>query len=35
MLLTGRKDEGIVRFYERCGFRRDDKLGFVARPAQN
>lgn len=33
MLLTGRKDDGIVRFYERCGFRRDDKLGFVARPA--
>jgi GNAT superfamily N-acetyltransferase len=33
MLLTGRKDDGIVGFYERCGFRRDDKLGFVARPA--
>jgi len=32
MLLTGRKDDGIIRFYERCGFRRDDKLGFVARP---
>lgn len=34
MLLTGRKDDGIVRFYEGCGFRRDDKLGFVARTAQ-
>jgi ribosomal protein S18 acetylase RimI-like enzyme len=34
MLLTGRKDEGTLRFYERAGFRRGEKTGFVAKPDQ-
>jgi GNAT superfamily N-acetyltransferase len=33
MLLTGRKDEGTLRFYERAGFDRHGKQAFVARPA--
>jgi GNAT superfamily N-acetyltransferase len=28
MLMTGRKDEGILQFYEKVGFRRDIKTGF-------
>jgi GNAT superfamily N-acetyltransferase len=32
MLLTGRKDEATLRFYEGAGFSRDGKTGFVARP---
>jgi GNAT superfamily N-acetyltransferase len=32
MLLTGRKDEGVYRFYEKAGFRRDVKTGFIAYP---
>ena len=32
MLLTGRKDEGVFRFYKKAGFRRDVKTGFIAYP---
>ena len=32
MLLTGRKDEEISRFYESAGFDRHTKQAFVARP---
>jgi len=32
MLLTGRKDEAISRFYESAGFDRPAKQAFVARP---
>jgi GNAT superfamily N-acetyltransferase len=32
MLLTGRKDEGIFRFYESAGFDGNDKRAFLARP---
>lgn len=32
MLLTGRKDEGTLRFYEQAGFDQHDKQAFVARP---
>jgi len=32
MLLTGRKDPGTLRFYERSGFRREGKTGFIAKP---
>jgi GNAT superfamily N-acetyltransferase len=32
MLLTGRKDEGVFRFYEKAGFQRDVKIGFIAYP---
>ena len=32
MLLTGRKDEATLRFYERAGFKRGVKTGFVADP---
>lgn len=32
MLLTGRKDEGTLRFYERAGFKRNIKTGFIAYP---
>lgn len=28
MLMTGRKDEGVLQFYEKVGFRRDIKTGF-------
>jgi GNAT superfamily N-acetyltransferase len=31
MLLSGRKDEGTLRFYEGAGFTRGEKTGFVAR----
>ena len=32
VLLTGRKDEGTLGFYERAGFDRHAKQAFVARP---
>lgn len=32
MLLTGRKDEGTLRFYERAGFDQHDKQAFIAKP---
>lgn len=32
MLLTGRKDEATLRFYEDAGFSREGKTGFVATP---
>jgi GNAT superfamily N-acetyltransferase len=34
MLLTGRKDEATLRFYEKAGFDRHGKQAFVARPAE-
>lgn len=33
MLLTGRKDERTLRFYEQTGFDRYGKQAFVAKPA--
>jgi GNAT superfamily N-acetyltransferase len=30
MLLSGRKDEAVVRFYESAGFNSDQKRGYVA-----
>jgi GNAT superfamily N-acetyltransferase len=33
MLLTGRRDEGTLRFYEQAGFARHGKQAFVAKPA--
>jgi ribosomal protein S18 acetylase RimI-like enzyme len=32
LLLTGRKDEAVWRFYESLGFDRHEKVGFVATP---
>jgi len=32
MLLTGRKDEGTLRFYEQVGFDRHGKQAFIAKP---
>ena len=32
MLLTGRKQEEVLRFYEQAGFKRGEKMGFVAHP---
>jgi ribosomal protein S18 acetylase RimI-like enzyme len=32
MLLTGHKDEAVLRFYERAGFLRGIKTGFIAYP---
>ncbi len=32
MLLTGRKQEETLRFYEKAGFKRGVKTGFVAKP---
>ena len=32
MLLTGSKNESTLRFYEKTGFERGVKTGFVARP---
>jgi ribosomal protein S18 acetylase RimI-like enzyme len=32
LLLTGRKDEAVWRFYESLGFDRHGKIGFVATP---
>jgi GNAT superfamily N-acetyltransferase len=31
MLMTGRKDEAIIHFYEKAGFRRDTKMAFSLR----
>jgi GNAT superfamily N-acetyltransferase len=33
MLLTGRKEEATLRFYEKVGFDRHGKQAFVAKPA--
>lgn len=33
MLLTGRKDQATLRFYERAGFDQNDKQAFIAKPA--
>ncbi len=32
MLMTGRKDDATLRFYDRVGFDRQGKQAFVARP---
>lgn len=32
MLMTGRKDEATLRFYESAGFSRDGKQAFIAKP---
>ena len=32
MLMTGRKDDATLRFYERAGFDRHGKQAFIARP---
>jgi GNAT superfamily N-acetyltransferase len=32
MLMTGRKDESTLRFYEKAGFDRNGKQAFVAKP---
>lgn len=34
MLMTGRKDENTLRFYEQSGFERHGQQAFVARPPQ-
>ena len=31
VLLTGRKEESVLRFYERVGFEKDIKTGFMIR----
>lgn len=31
MLMTGRKDEGVLRFYEKAGFNQGEKTGFIMR----
>jgi GNAT superfamily N-acetyltransferase len=35
MLLTGSKTESTLRFYEKSGFQRNVKTGFVAYPAKH
>ena len=32
MLLTGRQEEETLRFYEKAGFKRGVKTGFIAKP---
>lgn len=32
MLLTGRKDEGVYKFYESVGFDRNAKQAFISKP---
>ena len=32
MLMTGRKDDATLRFYERAGFDCHGKQAFIARP---
>jgi GNAT superfamily N-acetyltransferase len=32
MLLTGRKDEATLRFYQEAGFEAGVKTGFIAKP---
>ncbi len=32
MLMTGRRDEGTFSFYEKAGFKRNEKEAFVAKP---
>jgi len=34
MLLTGRKDPGVHRFYQGAGFEGGEKTGYIARPAR-
>ena len=34
MLMTGRKDEHTLRFYEQAAFDRHSKQAFVAKPPQ-
>ena len=34
MVLTGRKEPGVHRFYERADFHQDGKTGFIARPPE-
>lgn len=33
MLMTGRKDDAVYRFYEGAGFKGDEKRAFIARPS--
>lgn len=35
MLMTGRKEEGVYRFYESAGFDRHAKQAFLAKPAKS
>jgi GNAT superfamily N-acetyltransferase len=34
MLLTGRQDPAVHRFYEKVGFEGGEKTGYIARPAR-
>jgi len=35
MLLSGRKEEAVIRFYESAGFRSDEKRGYVIRSEES